>query len=202
MKLPEPKQDGAFSLEKAISLRRSTRDFSADALRLEDISQLLWAAQGATDGAGKRAAPSAGACYPLQTYLVAGKVEGLEAGIYGYDGQTHELKLLDRGDQRSKLGEATPAQPWVAQAPISLIISHLGGRIAERYGARSERYTHMEAGHAAQNVYLEATALGLGTVAIGAFSEASITHLLWLMPHEKPLYIMPVGKPAQGEKID
>ena len=199
MKLPEPKLDSAFSLEKAIHLRRSVRGFSPDAVSLADVSQLLWAAQGVTDTCGTRTAPSAGGTYPLEVYLVAGNVTDLPAGIYKYDCQAHELTLLFNGDERGKLADATRGQSWVSEAPASLIICSSAGSTMQRYPEMGERYVYMEAGHAAQNVYLQATALGLGTVAVGAFDAAAIKRMLWLLPHQEPLYIMPVGKMARGE---
>jgi len=202
MKLPEPKRDGTFPLEKAISQRRSVRGYAPDAVSLEDVSQLLWAAQGITHDNVFRAAPSAGATYPLEMYLVAGNVAGLLSGIYKYDLQGHALTLLSDGDRRAELAKTTRGQSWVAEAALSIIITAVYERTARRYGELGERYVHMEAGHASQNIYLQAAALGLGTVAVGAFDGAGIIRLLWLLPSEEPLYIMPVGKPAQGDKVD
>jgi SagB-type dehydrogenase family enzyme len=199
MKLPEPKHDSAFSVEKAISQRRSVRSYADNTLSLEEVSQLLWAAQGMTGASGERSAPSAGATYPLRAYVAAGNVPGLPAGIYKYDCQAHELTLLFNGDERGKLADATRGQSWVSEAPASLIICSSAGSTMQRYPEMGERYVYMEAGHAAQNVYLQATALGLGTVAVGAFDAPAIKRMLWLMPHEEPLYIMPVGKMLQGE---
>ena len=200
MKLPEPRRDGTFSVEIAIAGRRSVRGFADEALSLEEVSQLLWAAQGITGESGTRAAPSAGATYPLRVYLAAGNVDGLEAGTYRYEGITHELVLLDRGNGRAKLGQAAAGQEFVREAPAGLIITGVSERTTRRYRELGERYVNMEAGHAAQNVYLQATAMGLGTVAVGAFDGAAVIRMLWLLPGEKPLYIMPVGKPARGEQ--
>ena len=202
MKLPEPKLDSAFSVEKAISQRRSLRGYADATLSLEDVSQLLWAAQGMTGASAERSAPSAGATYPLRVYVVAGNVPGLAVGIYKYDCQTHELTLLFFGDERGKLADATRGQRWVSEAPISLIICSSAASTMQRYPEKGECYVYMEAGHVAQNVYLQATSLGLGTVVVGAFDASAIKHMLWLLPHEQPLYIMPVGQPAQGDQID
>ena len=198
MKLPEPKLDSTFSVEKAISQRRSLRSYADDTLGLEEVSQLLWAAQGMTGANGERSAPSAGATYPLRVYVAAGNVPGLAAGIYKYDCQTHELTLLFNGDERGKLADATRGQRWVSEAPISLLICSSAGSTMQCYPEMGERYVYMEAGHAAQNVYLQATALGLGTVVVGAFDAPAIRRILWLLPHEQPLYIMPVGKTGAG----
>jgi SagB-type dehydrogenase family enzyme len=199
MKLPEPRPDSAFSLEKALYTRRSVRGYSPDAVSLADVSQLLWAAQGIRDHYGSRTAPSAGATYPLEVYLVAGNVTDLPAGIYKYDCQSHALNLLDRGDRRDELAKTTRGQSFIAEAALCIIITAVSERTLRRYPELGERYIHMEAGHVSQNIYLQAVALGLGALAVGAFDGASVLRLLWLMPHEEPLYIMPVGKPAQGE---
>lgn len=202
MKLPEPKLNSTFSVEKAISQRRSVRSYADATLSLEEVSQLLWAAQGMTGAGGERSAPSAGATYPLRVYIAAGHVTDLAAGIYKYDCQAHELTLLFNGDERSHLADATRGQGWVSEAPASLIICSSAASTMQRYQEMGERYVYMEAGHAAQNVYLQATALGLGTVVVGAFDAPAIKRLLWLLPHEQPLYIMPLGQPAQGDQID
>ena len=199
MNLPAPKLDGACSLEKAIALRRSVRAFAPEPLSLEDVSQLLWAAQGITGEDGLRSAPSAGATYPLQTYMVAGNVTGLDAGVYRYENQGHSLSLLFGGDERTKLCDAALGQSCVLQAPLSLILTAVKDRTIKIYKGFGEGYVNMEAGHAAQNVHLQAAALGLASVPVGAFDAAVVKRILWLMPHEETLYILPVGKPAQGE---
>jgi SagB-type dehydrogenase family enzyme len=194
VKLPEPKHDSKVSVEKAISERRSIRAFADEALTLADVSQLLWAAQGITDPAGYRTAPSAGALYPLEVYLVSGKVASLPAGIYRYRPHGHELmKLLD-GDRRSDLCSAALSQTAIKQAPVSIVVTAVYERTTQKYRDRGIRYVHLEAGHAAQNVCLEAVSLDLGTVVIGAFQDDDIKKLLPLGPSEEPLYLIPVGK--------
>jgi SagB-type dehydrogenase family enzyme len=200
MKLPEPALDGACSLQKALSTRRSMRAFSTAPLSLQEVSQLMWAAQGVTGKSGERSAPSAGATYPLKAWLAVGKVEGLAPGLYQYEGATHELKLFDAGDPRLKLTQASRNQDFILEAPVSLVFSAQPGSTTGRYPELGDRYVAMEAGHASQNVYLMAAALGLGTVAVGAFDAAAAGRMLWLLPHEQVLYIMPVGKPVQAEK--
>ena len=194
VKLPEPKHDGKVSVEKALSERRSIRGFADEALTLADVSQLLWAAQGLTDPAGYRTAPSAGALYPLEIYLVSGKVASLPAGIYRYRPHGHELvKLLD-GDRRSELCTAALSQTAIKQAPVSIVVAAVYERTTQKYRDRGIRYVHMEAGHAAQNVCLQAVSLDLGTVVIGAFYDDDLKKLLPLRPSEEPLYLIPVGK--------
>ncbi len=183
-----------MSLEEALAHRRSVREFSADALTLPEISRLAWAAQGVT-GAEHRTAPSAGATYPLEIYLVVGNVEGLSAGVYHYRPEQHRLELVSGGDIRRALAEAAVGQAWLSHAPVVVIIAAVPERTAGRYGKRAERYVHMEAGHAAQNLLLEATALGLGATPVGAFGDAEVARLLRLQAHEAPLYLIPVGRP-------
>jgi SagB-type dehydrogenase family enzyme len=192
MKLPTPKLDSQFSLEKAISLRRSIRGYSEAPLSLGQLSQLLWAAQGITSPEGLRASPSAGATYPLELYVAAGRVSGLEPGIYHYTNQAHELTSTTEGDKRRELAQAALGQTIVGDAPASIIIAAVSARTSRRYGSRTARYVAMEAGHTAQNIYLQAIALGLGTVVVGAFTDDEVTRVAGLGEAE-PLYIMPVG---------
>ncbi|RLI91482.1 MAG: nitroreductase [Candidatus Altiarchaeales archaeon] len=194
VRLPEPSYEGAMSVEEAIKKRRSIRNYKDESLSLNEISQLLWSAQGITDKrTGFRSAPSAGATYPLEVYLVVGNVNGLSRGIYHYTPRMHTIELLKMGDYRKDLEEAAFGQRWVGDAPISLIFTAIYNRTTSRYGKRGIRYVHLETGHAAQNVYLQATALNLGTVVVGAFDDQRIKEILNLT-NEEPLYIMPVGR--------
>jgi len=202
MKLPAPKLDGTFSVEKAIALRRSVRNYAAEALTTREVSQLLWAAQGATDPEGRLAAPSAGSIHPMQAYLAAGNVDGIAAGIYRYNGKKHEIALLNAGDPREKLCEAALGQNCVLNAPACIILTATKERTIRRYKGFAEGYVNMEAGHAAQNVHLQAVALGLVSVPVGAFDASILTRILWLLPAEEALYILPVGNPVQEKKIE
>ncbi|MQY69292.1 MAG: SagB/ThcOx family dehydrogenase [Firmicutes bacterium] len=198
--LPKPKIKGAVSLEESIKKRRSRRSFLDKSLTLEQVSQLLWAAQGITDErTGFRASPSGGACYPLDIYLLVGKnsVEGLDAGVYHYIVSNHSLKIHLRGDKRRVLALASFGQMFIAQAPISLITTVEYSRITSRYGRRGVRYAHIEVGHVGENIYLQAETLGLGTVAVGAFSDGMVSKCLNLSKKHEPLYIMPVGYPKR-----
>lgn len=200
IKLPPPNKKGAMSLEEAIARRRSIRDFSPKPLSLSQLSQILWAAQGLTkSGGGYRATPSAGATYPLEIFVVCGKgsLAEVAAGIYRYDVACHSLTLHYRGDTRLELARAALGEESIYQAPLALVICAQFERTAMRYGARADRYVHMEVGHGAQNVYLQATALGLATVAVGAFHDERVREVLQLDKQYRPLYIMPVGKPAR-----
>lgn len=195
--LPPPRKEPGIPLGSALAARRSLREFSAEPFGLQEASQLLWAAQGITDREhGGRTVPSAGATWPLEVLLVAGDVTGLPAGVYRYRPRGHELALVRPGDRRRELASAALAQMWLADAPAVLVIAGVYERTAARYGARAERYVQMEAGHAGQNVCLQAVSLGLGTVVVGAFRDEETRRVLGLPEDERPLSLMPVGKPA------
>ena len=191
--LPAPAFEGQMSVEAALRARRSVRNFANKPLTLAQAGQLLWAAQGVTHANGYRAAPSAGATYPLETYLVAGAVEGLAAGLYRYLPAEHALRAVASGDLRAALTAAALGQSFIADAPISLCFAAIYERTSQRYGYRANPYVHMEIGHAGENVYLQAQALGLATVAVGAFTDDQVARVLRLPKDEKPLYLMPVG---------
>lgn len=195
--LPDPRLKGEMTLEEAILKRRSRRDFRDSPLTLAEVSQILWAAQGITDETGLRAAPSAGALYPLELYLVVGErgVEGLEEGVYHYLPQSHSLESTLEGDVRQTLARLSVEQMFIAEAPLSLLITAEYERTTRKYGDRGVRYVHMEAGHVAQNVYLQAEALVLGTVTVGAFQDEEIAQALALPSSYRPLYVMPIGRP-------
>ena len=192
--LPSPSTRGDLSVEEALQQRRSFRDFSDSALKLEEIGQITWAAQGITSGSRFRTAPSAGATYPLELYVIAGNVESLKPGLYRYIPQKHSLELVKTGDLRSELATAALGQKWVRDAPASLVIGGVVARTAERYGDRAERYMLMEAGHAAQNVFLQALSCHLGSVMIGAFQDDELSDLIGMKNGERPLAIIPVGR--------
>ena len=192
--LPEPRYDSDVSVEEALLKRRSVRSYTDEALTLPELAQLLWAAQGITDPSGKRTAPSAGALYPLEVYVVVGSVENVAKGVYKYKPHQHELiKVLD-GEQREALSQAALGQQSVAHGAADIVITAIYDRTTGKYGDRGARYVYMEAGHAAQNVYLQAAAMNLGTVVIGAFYDDRVKEVLNLPEDEEPLYIMPVGR--------
>jgi len=194
IKLPEPRKTGRVSVEEAINSRRSRRSYKNEPISLNEISQLCWAAQGITEPIYKfRAAPSAGALYPLEIFLVVGNSE-IEAGIYHYSPSTHSLGLVKEGDYREDLCEASLGQSAVEEGALSIVITAIYERTMKKYGERGIRYVHMEAGHVAQNVYLQAEALGLGTVSIGAFYDDKVRDVLSLPEEHVPLYVMPVGR--------
>jgi len=198
IKLPPPNLKGKMSVEEAIFRRRSVRRYKNDPLTMEQLSQILWAAQGITARGGLRAVPSAGATYPLETFVLVGEetVESLKAGIYHYNVNSHSLDLHKKGDFRVNLAQAALDQGFIATAPIDVVICALYPRTSYRYGKRGERYVHMEVGHIGQNVHLQAVALGLATVMVGAFEDEDVSRVLNVEEGIKPLYIMPVGKPV------
>ena len=194
VKLPAPKTDGTTSVEKALRERRSIRDFSKQLLSITETSQLLWAAQGVTDSQGRRTAPSAGALYPLQLYLVAGDVASLTKGIYKYHPDGHEIIRTVEGDKRMELSGAALGQTAVRDAAAVLLITAIYGKTSARYGERGIRYVHIETGHVGQNICLQAVALKLGAVVIGAFDDALVKRIANLPPQEEPLYMAAIGK--------
>jgi len=198
IKLPSPILRGKISLEQAISKRRSVRRFKDEPLTLEQLSQLLWSAQGTTGTGGGRAAPSAGATYPLEIFVVIGEqgIQSLAAGIYHYDAGNHSLTLHQTGDFRQELADTALGQSSIARCPVDMVICAIHPRTAYRYGRRGERYVHIEVGHVGQNVSLQAVALGLGTVMVGAFEDEEVRKVLGLEEQIKPLYIVPMGKPV------
>jgi SagB-type dehydrogenase family enzyme len=194
MKLPEPRYDSDISLEESLSRRRSTREYTNEPLTLEELSQLLWAAQGITHPSGYRTAPSAGALYPLEVYVASGNVRGLAPGIYRYDAGEHQLVRVIEGDRRRQLANAALRQSSVREGAIVIVLTAVYERTTVKYGDRGIRYVHIEVGHTAQNLCLEVAALGLGAVTIGAFYDEQVTRILELPDGEQPLYLIPVGR--------
>lgn len=188
--LPRPRTHGGMSIEEAIAARRSIRSFSDRALSAAEISQLLWAAQGITDTRQSlRAAPSAGATYPLEVYAVTAE------RVARYIPREHALETVVSGDRRAPLAGAALGQACVRHAPLVLVFSAVNERTTRRYGDRGIMYVHMEAGHAAQNVHLQAVALGLGSVPVGAFDPKAVAQILGIPQAETVLYLIPVGAP-------
>lgn len=196
IKLPPPSRSGKISVEDAISRRRSVRRFKSQPLSLPQLSQILWSAQGITSTGGHRTAPSAGATYPLEIFAVVGEqtVENLKASIYHYEIGIHSLSLHSEGDLRQKLAEAALTQGFVATCPVDIVVCALFSRTAYRYGRRAERYIHIEVGHVGQNISLQAVALGMATVMVGAFEDEEVRKVLKLDDQIKPLYIISIGK--------
>jgi SagB-type dehydrogenase family enzyme len=193
VRLPAPRVGGGVAIERALDTRRSLREYTGEGLGLAALAQLLWAAQGVTTRDGRRTAPSAGALYPLEVYVVAGSVVDLPAGVYRYVPAHHHLVRAASGDRRRALAAAALGQDWLASAPAALLIAAVFERLRRKYGARTEQYVNFEAGCAAENVALQAEALGLGTVVVGAFDDAQVGKAAALSGGERPLAILPVG---------
>jgi SagB-type dehydrogenase family enzyme len=194
--LPSARLVGDMTLEEAIAARRSIRDYTGQPVTLAEVGQLLWAAQGITSERGARSAPSAGGTYPLEVYLVAGDVEGLPPGVYRYRPKSHDLMEWSAEDRRAALAVASLNQAWVRTAAVDVVITAVYARTTQTYGERGVRYVHLEAGHAAQNLCLQAVALGLGSVVVGAFYDEEVQRVLELPADHEPLYVIPVGRPA------
>ena len=191
--LPPFSYNSQLSVENAILKRRSRRSYAKGELTLHEVSQLLFVSSGITGKSGhKRAAPSAGATYPIAVYLVAGNVEGLEKGIYHYIPKHHAIVLVKKGDVRKKLTAAALMQIYILKAPASIILAADYKRTMRIYGQRGRRYVHIEIGHIGENIYLECESLGLSTVTIGAFSDSLVKKALGIS--EEPLYVMPIGR--------
>lgn len=196
VRLPAPGLQSGTSVEKALLTRRSVRDYQNKPLTLAEISQLLWAAQGVSSPKGHRTTPSAGALYPLETYIVAGNVTGIAAGVYRYLPHQNALTQIIPGDRREELSKAALNQASIRKAPASIVFSAVLARTTGKYGHRGLRYVYMENGHAAENVCLQVVSLHLGTVVIGAFDDDAVKEVMALSPEEEPLSIMPVGTPV------
>lgn len=200
--LSVPRDTGNVSVEEALQKRRSRRNYLDKGLPEAFLSQILWAAYGITKPeraypsmrGGYRTSPSAGALYPLEIYVLAGRVEGIAPGVYRYHSLTHSLEKVIDGDMRNALRDAALGQEMIVRAPAVLLYCAVFERCVQKYGQRGrERYVCMEAGHSAQNVYLQAEALNIGTCAIGAFNDDRVRQAMKLSATEEPLYIMPVG---------
>ena len=189
IELPTPILDGDISLEMTLLHRRSVREFTNENLELAEISQLLWAAQGITDPRGYRTAPSAGALYPIELYVVS------EEGVAHYDPWEHSLTMIKEGDLRRGLCNVALKQESIYEAPVTFVLTAVYERIEVKYGStRSPRYVHLEVGHAAQNLLLQAVSLGLGATPIGAFEDKRVQSILDLPEDHEPLYLIPVGR--------
>ncbi len=186
-KLAKPNKTGSMPLEQAIAVRRSRRHFSPKSLTLEQIGQLAWAAQGQETGGRYRTAPSAGATYPLELFVIT------DEGMFRYLPAKHSLEKLTGRDLRATLASAAWGQDFIQAAPLTLVFAAQFSRTTGRYGKRGVRYVYMEAGHAAQNVHLQAEALGLASVAVGAFEDAAVSTVLSLPDNIEPLYMVAVG---------
>jgi SagB-type dehydrogenase family enzyme len=190
--LPPPQLSGGMPLSEALATRRSIRQFAPAPLTPPEVGQLCWAAQGITDARqGKRTAPSAGALYPIELFLVTA------TGVQHYNPQAHALEPHLAGDLRADLSGAALSQQTISDAPACFVIAGVVERTAVKYGPRAERYCFIEAGHVAQNILLQATALKLAGVPMGAFDDAEVAKALKLPPGFQPLYLVGIGHAPQ-----
>lgn len=193
--LPKPDLSGTMPIEQTLQKRRSIRSYSDKPLTIQEISQLAWSAQGISDErSGFRTAPSAGATYPMEIYLLVTGLADVADGVYRYNNRKHTLEKKINGDMRQNLFEVSLRQPSITNAPVVMVITGVLERTEQRYGQRALRYVYMEAGHVAQNVYLQGVVLDVGTVVIGAFQDEGVSRVMELEDGEHPLYIMPLGK--------
>lgn len=194
-----PVELGKSSLEEAIRSRRSVRDYSAEALTLEELARLLFHATGVTSSEKHlRAAPTAGGLTPIENYPVVNYVEGLERGLYHYDPLKHRLHLLKRGDLRGEIAKACLDQDFISEAGVVLVLTAVHRRTAWKYGERAYRYVLLDAGHAAQNIQLEAASMGLGSCPIGAFFDEELNQLLGVEGEEEfAVLAVAVGRPSR-----
>jgi SagB-type dehydrogenase family enzyme len=195
IRLPAPDTTGSMDLERALATRRSVREYAPGALTLGQVGQLAWAAQGITSPDGKRTAPSARAVYPLTVYFIANEVAGgLPAGVYCYEPRGHLLGPVFSGERRAAIAAATPRQAFISQCPLVVVVAGDSVLAAQKFGAHFERWLAMEAGFVVQNIYLEVTALGLGTLMVGSYDDALTRVAAALPAGQVPLALMPVGK--------
>ncbi len=188
--LPAPNRDGGVPLEQAISRRRSLRSFRADPLPASVVGQLLWAGQGVTDADGKRAAPSAGALYPLELYVATADE------VMHYLPTPHHLEVRATADLRPNLRAAAHGQQAVGEAPAVIVVAAVPSRTSRRYGGMASSFVDREAGHAAQNILLQAAAYGLAAVPVGSVDGSLVARILSLPGDQRVIYLIPVGRPS------
>jgi SagB-type dehydrogenase family enzyme len=192
--LPPPVRDGSVSLEAAIGRRRSIREYASDSLTLGEVSQLLWAAQGVTHPDGYRTVASAGALFPLELYVIVGRVDDLSEGVYRYVPSDHCLTQIAAGDRWGRLWSTVLANRQVKESAAVLGVTASYDRMKSRYAERAARYVHIEVGHVVQNVYLQSTALELAAVVVGSFVDSEVKTIIGCAETEHPMVLMPVGK--------
>ncbi len=195
MQFPEPMTEGPLSVETALANRRSIREFAEEPLTPDSLGQLLWAVYGVSEEGpwNRRTVPSHAALFPMEVYVVAGEVEGLEPGVFRYLPLSHSLEAVQEGDLRAEVAEMCLEQDWMEAAPALLVITASFERIQQKFGERGVAYAFFEAGHMSQNAYLQAEALGLGTTCVGGFREEELMDMLDLPPNHHPMLVMPVG---------
>jgi SagB-type dehydrogenase family enzyme len=202
--LPKPSYKGTVTVEEALTARRTHRSFKPQGISLQQFSQILWGGYGVTAknfGLYLKTAPSAGALYPLDIYAVVGEdgVESLTPGVYHFRPENHSVKLIKEGDLRAEVARKSLQQMWMAEAPLMFIITGEYGRSTGKYGRRGVTYTHIEAGHVGQNIFLQAEAIGLKAGIVGAFNNKQLIKAMGLPAKHNPLLLMPVGYSIQSK---
>ena len=192
IKLPDPQHTTCKAIEEALFKRRLVKEYKNVPISCSDLSQVLWAGQGIEDG--KEKSPSAEALYPLEIYAIAGNVSGIPAGVYQYRPHTNELARIAAGDMRDELAKAALGRRSIKTAAVVIVVSAVYVRTTTKYGEKGIRYAHMEAGHAAQNISLQAVALNLGSAMIGSFHDSEVKKIMRMEDREQPIYIIPVGR--------
>ena len=197
MKLPVPKNDGRLSLESMLATRRTVREYKSEkSLHLSDLAQLLWSGQGVTSPQEYRTAPSAAALYPIDLYVVAGLVDGLDAGIYRYLPSSHELAAVSEGDRREDVVAVSFDHGWMADCPAHIVLNLMVDRMTPKFGELGLRFALLEVGHIAQNLLLQAVSLGLGAAPICAYDGGKLKTVLGLGEADDPAYLITVGHAA------
>jgi len=193
--LPAPSLKGSFPLNRAMSERRSLRQFKSSAITMEELSMLLWACQGQSDDKGHRTAPSAMASYPLELYVMAGNVSGLSPGVYRYFSKGHQLGRIAEGDRRAAfVDSAVSRQQWIKGAPVIFLITCVHERVTAKTGETGKPFVYAEVGLAAQNLFLEAVSLSMGGTYVGGFVPEKVKSFFSLPSDEEPAAVIPVGK--------
>ena len=199
--LPHGKPAAGADFWDTLMRRRSHRDFSSAALSLDELALLIFATQGITDREGQdlfRAAPSAGALYPIETYVLANRVETIDPAIYHLNIAGQSLELIRPGDCSRALAIAALGQAMISTSAATFIWTAIAGRSKWKYHERAYRYIYLDAGHIGQNLYLAATALGLGCCTIGAFFDSQINDIIGIDgENETVVYLGAVGKKQQ-----
>jgi SagB-type dehydrogenase family enzyme len=190
----------AGSLNACLAARRSVREYQQKAITLEQVSSLLWSAQGVTGVGGLRTAPSAGAIYPLKAYLIASQVEGLVPGVYRYEPDTGELAFVEGGDRLKRLHIAAMGQDCVLSCPAALLLVSWEKRMRAEFGDMAPKAIAMECGHAAQNFLLEAVSLGLGGIGLAKFDVDALRVAVPIRSDEIPEYLLLAGYPVSKQK--
>lgn len=196
VQLPLPRYDSPVSVEKALRLRQSTRLFEKSSVSIQELSQLLWSAQGIGNRHGYRTSPSAGALFPIELYVLVRRGEGVYPGFYHYIPNKHHLEISTNSIDEEKLFMASYKQSWVKNAPILIVIASDTNRTAQKYHVKAFQYASMESGHVAQNMMLQSVSLGLGIVGVGAFDEQEIKQIFDIHTLDV-MYLICIGHPSK-----